>query len=201
MKRESKIRQIRYFSAVPLMIFGLLMVVLPNRSLNAVSTVFGAICSVIGLVELFLFLTEAMIRYRLIVGIAGAVLGTLFITVHNSFLTLLLQLVVGILIVVDGIYKIRLSLEIHGRGGRLWAIPLALSILMIVFGAIVIFWSEESVWLPLFFGLAIFANSVGELVVGFYNESYSGKARKQPRRPTRQVSGHGQTPAPRSRKR
>ena len=58
MKRESKIRQIRYFSAVPLMIFGLLMVVLPNRSLNAVSTVLGAICSMIGLVELFLFLTE-----------------------------------------------------------------------------------------------------------------------------------------------
>ena len=201
MKRESKIRQIRYFSAVPLMIFGLLMVVLPNRSLNAVSTVLGAICSMIGLVELFLFLTEAKIRYRLIAGIAGAVLGTLFITVHNSFLTFLLQLVVGILVVVDGIYKIRLSLEIHGRGGRLWAIPLALSILMIVFGALVIFWSEESVWLPLFFGLAIFANSAGELVVGFYNESYSGKARRQSHRPVQQARGHGQAPAPRSRKR
>lgn len=184
-KRVGKIRRIRYYSAVPLFIFGLFMVVLPGRSLSAVSTVAGAICSMIGLVELFLFLTEAKIRYRLILGVLGAVLGTLFITVRNDFVTLLLQLIIGILIIVDGIYKVRLSLEICSRGGRLWGVPLALAIVMAVMGALVIFWNEESALLPLFFGLAILFNSAGELVVGLYSEPYAARTPADRARMTR----------------
>ena len=180
MRNEGKIRQIRYFSAVPLLVFGILMLAVPSFSTETVSTVLGGIFSALGLVELFLFLTEAKIRYRLLLGVLCTVLGTVFISVHTVAVVFLVQLAVGFLVIADGMYKIRLSAELYTRGARLWFIPLALSIAIVVLGVIVIFWPAEGAFLPSLFGITILVDSVGELLIGFYNGNFKGKPAKRP---------------------
>lgn len=169
MRKEEKIHLIRYYLAVPLLVFGILMLAVPSFDVNTVCTVFGALLSVFGLAELFLFLTDAKIRYRLILGILGAVLGAVLVSVRAEFVVVLAQLLVGVFVAVDGTYKFRLSVEIFNRGARLWGAPLAISIAMVVFGILVIFWPATGSFMPSLFGIAILVDSIGELLLGLYN--------------------------------
>ena len=179
MRKGEKLRQLRFYFAIPFLVFGILMLSVPSFGVDTFCTVFGTLLSAVALTEFFLFLTEAKIRYRLIVGILGAVLGAALISVHSEFVVFLAQLLVGIFVAVDGTYKFRLSVEIFNRGARLWPIPLAVSIAMVVFGILVIFWPATGAFLPSLFGITILVDSVGELLLGFYNGNYQGRPPKK----------------------
>ena len=177
MLKEEKIYQIRFFSAFPVLVFGLLMVVVPSFTAYTVCTVVGALLSLVGLVELVLFLTEAKIRHRLLLGVLCTALGTVLISLHTTVAILIAQLLLGTFLIVDGTYKTRLSFELRARRARIWGVPLAVSLVMIVSGVCVVFWPEEGAFLPTLFGIAAMVNSVGELLIGFYNGNYSGRAK------------------------
>ena len=181
--KEGKIRQLRYFSAVPLLTFGILLLAVPSFTVQTISTVLGSIFSILGLVEMFLFLTEEKLRYRLILGLAGTLLGTLFITVYTELIVLLLQLAIGGLIIADGMYKIRLSFELMARRARLWPIPLLISAAMVILAVVVIFWPATGAFLPKLIGIALIVNSVGELLIGLYRGSYRGEDGRRRRPP------------------
>lgn len=169
MRKEGKIRRIRYCLAFPTLIFGVLMLAVPSFDTYTACKALGALLSVLGLSELFLFLTDAKIRYRLIFGILGAVFGAMLVSVRAEFVIFLTQLLIGVFVTVDGTYKFRLSVEIFNRGARLWGVPLALSIAMVVFGILVIFWPATGNFLPLLFGITILVDSAGELLLGLYH--------------------------------
>ena len=179
MRRGEKLRQLRFYIAIPFLVFGILMLAVPSFGVDTVSTVFGALLSIFGLAELFLFLTEAKIRYRLIFGILGAALGAILISFHAEFTVFIVQLLIGVFVIADGTYKFRLSVEIFNRGARLWPVPLAISIAMVVFGVLVIFWPATGSFLPTLFGIAILIDSVGELLLGMYNGNYKGGSEKK----------------------
>ena len=176
MRKEEKIHLVRCYLAVPLLVFGILMLAVPSFDVDTVCTVLGALLSGLGLSELFLFLTDAKIRYRLIFGVLGAVLGAVLVSIRAEFVVVLAQLLVGVFVAVDGTYKFRLSVEIFNRGARLWVAPLTISIAMVVFGILVIFWPATGGFMPSLFGITILVDSIGELLLGLYNGGDRKKA-------------------------
>ena len=55
MRKGEKLRQLRFYFAIPFLVFGILMLSVPSFGVDTVCTVFGTLLSAVALTEFFLF--------------------------------------------------------------------------------------------------------------------------------------------------
>lgn len=180
MARKPDPRRLRFLFAVATLIVGILFLVVPSFDASDFCKVLGAVISLLGLTELFLYITGKRYRYRLILGVLGAVLGTLFIS-FPDVLHFPAQLAIGGLAIADGTYKIRVSFEVRARRISVWPASMAISVLTLLSAILLIFWNSDAAFLVRLFAIVVLIDSVAELGTGYYRLFYKKKTSVDPR--------------------
>lgn len=133
-----KVRWVYLVSSLILVVLGILC--LANPALIA-----GALCYVAG-VLLLIFGIAKVVRYfasrsalvdSLIVGVLLAMLGFILVTRPNQVLEMIF-IFIGILVLLDGVIKMKNSFDARTAGAKDWITLLVFSIIVMGFGVIIV---------------------------------------------------------------
>ena len=142
---ESYIRRIGLLSLITsilLAIVGLCMMTQPIAWAESLMIAFGSILVLDGAIHGFTYFTiqdeYRYFSYEFAQSIIGMILGFIVVTNYQNLL-LLLPILLGIWIVLDGIFKLQIALNIRGIRNVRWGIMLLLSMTTIAIGIGIIF--------------------------------------------------------------
>lgn len=141
------------------MALGICLIIWPGISAGVLCTLVGAVLLVVGALRIGCYFQRGISalwhRWELPLGILDALLGIYFFSRPGNVL-MLLPVVVGIVIVVDSVFKLQTALELREMGLRRWWAMLALSILSIL-AAIFLIRNpfEGSVTLMIYLGISL----------------------------------------------
>lgn len=140
-KYMSKMSQ---FSIVNLLIFviiGLFLVIKPATTLSLISYILGLIILVHGIINLVRYYVNKdknnLFDFGLVLGIIEVIVSIIFIS-NPEFVASIIPLILGIWILVNGIFKLQFALNLKIAENDLWIHNLVVSIVSIVFGIVFI---------------------------------------------------------------
>lgn len=123
------------------MILGLCLVIRPGISAEVLCWLVGAVLTIAGAVRIVCYFSRGISvlwhRYELPLGLLDVLLGVYFFS-HPANVMLLLPTVVGVVVIVDSVFKLQTALELRGMGVRRWRSVFALSIVCILAGIFLI---------------------------------------------------------------
>lgn len=135
-------------TSVLLIIIGLLMAIQPISFMSTAFLMFGVALIIDGVIHCFSYFTiqdeYRYFSYELAQGVIGTILGFIII-MNNENMTVLLPILLGIYIVLDGIFRLQIALNIRGVRNTNWGVMLLLSMVTIAIGFGVIFNPSESI--------------------------------------------------------
>lgn len=127
--------------ALIVMVLGICLIVWPGISAGVLCNLFGIVLLIVGAVRILCYFQRGFSalwhRYELPLGLLDALLGVYFFTRPGNVL-LLLPVVVGIMILVDSVFKLQMALELKRALVRQWWSVLLLSIISILAAAVLI---------------------------------------------------------------
>ncbi len=127
-------------------ILGIFLIAIPEFSVSFFGILCGALLIVFGCVRLLGYFSRDLYRlafqYDLVFGILFLVLGVLLLLYPKSLLSFL-SLALGVFILSDGLFKIRIAVEAKQFGIREWWLILGAAILTGVCGGILLFCPKE----------------------------------------------------------
>lgn len=142
MKEFIKNMKISFIMAAILYIaLGIVLVIWPDITGNAVCFAFGLVLLVYGAVTIISFFIHdsrlGAFRFELVLGVVAAAIGILFLLRPDIVLSIL-PVVLGIYIIVDALLNLRRCAELNRMGYDRWWIILILSLISVVFGALIL---------------------------------------------------------------
>ncbi len=145
-------------------IVGITMIVVPDISINVIGNVLGISMIVFGLIKLIGYFSKDLYRlafqYDLEFGILLFILGIIIFVKPGNILNLIC-VALGVAIIADGLFKIKIAMESHTFGIKSWWLILALSILSCLFGLLLIFRpSEAARVVTIILGSSLFAEGI-----------------------------------------
>ncbi len=150
------------------MLLGICLIIWPDISASVLCNVVGTILLVAGALRILCYFQRGISflwhRYELPLGILDALLGIYFFS-HPTNILLLLPVVVGIVIIVDSVFKLQMSLELRAMEVQRWWLMLVLAILSIVVAIFLIrnpF--EGTMTLMIYLGISLVIDSIQSLV-------------------------------------
>lgn len=153
---------------IAVMLLGLCLMIWPGISAGVLCGLFGGVLLLVGAIRIVSYFQRGVSalwhRYELPLGLLDALLGVYFLSRPENIL-LLVPVIVGIVIVVDSVFKIQASLELRAAGVRRWWGVLVLSILSILFALLLIrnpF--EGTMTLMIYLGLSLMVDGVQSLI-------------------------------------
>lgn len=150
-------------------VIGVLFIAFPRLSVIVVSRALGIVMVVFGGIKIVGYFSKDLYRlafqYDLEFGVLLAVLGLIVLAKPSDVLNFIF-IALGIAILTDGLFKIRISLDAKKFGIESWWAILALAILTGAVGAVLMFLPKESqtvlaVWL----GISLLAEGILNLWV------------------------------------
>lgn len=124
--------------------FGLLLIIKPEATMEAITIVLGTIFIAMGILKLAEYFTrEVKEDYLLTIAIVEAIIGVIMIFASETILSAI-KIILGIWIILNGIMDLQISLEWNQIKSPYCAATIVFSILMITAG-IVILTSESLV--------------------------------------------------------
>ena len=121
--------------AAAVLVLGVCLIIWPGISAGVLCNVAGAVLAVAGAVRIICYFQRGISvlwhRFELPLGLLDALLGVYFFS-HPANVLLMLPVVMGIVILVDSVFKLQASLEMRRAGLARWWAVLVLSILSIV---------------------------------------------------------------------
>lgn len=137
-KLERAIREFRWsyiITALAFLVLGIVMVVKPTLAMNALCYLVGIVLTVYGGFNIisFLMAKERIVTFELIVGIFTAAIG-IFTLISPSSITNILQLVLGLVIIIDSLLGLKRAFALRDLDSRGWCAMLILSIAAAVLG-------------------------------------------------------------------
>jgi len=122
-------------------LLGVVMVIWPGVSALTVCIIMGVLCLVVGICELARYFSLGPVgyffRFDLALGLVGILAGMLLL-IHPAGAMTILPIAAGFYIIVDSVFAIQVSLELHRLGGRSWWCSLLLGALGAVFGFLLV---------------------------------------------------------------
>lgn len=153
---------------IAVMVLGICLIIWPGISAGVLCYLFGAVLVVAGAVRIGCYFQRGISalwhRCELPLGLLDALLGIYFFTRPANVL-LILPVIVGVVIIVDSVFKLQTSLELRSMGARRWWAILILSILSILVAIFLIrdpF--EGTMTLMVCLGISLVIDSVQSLV-------------------------------------
>lgn len=131
-----------------LCILGTVLIIFPRFSALGLGILTGILMIAFGIVKLIGYFSKDLYRlafqYDLALGILSAALGIVMLLETNKAMSFIC-VVLGILILADGLFKIQIAVDSKRFGIRLWWLILALAILTGMVGTLLVFRPSESV--------------------------------------------------------
>lgn len=167
--------------SVLLIIIAVFMVIRPASTINVIIIMFGYVLVVDGLIHFASYFTIVdeyrFFSYELAQAIIYIILG--FVVVCNvSAVAAYLPIVLGIWIVLEGIFKIQIALNIRDVRDTNWGIMLFMSLVSVALGVVLIFKPFTSFEVLIrVVGCVLLISQLIEIYDDFYIISQVGKAK------------------------
>lgn len=150
------------------MALGICLIIWPDISAGILCNLIGALLVIVGAVRIVCYFQRGISvlwhRYELPLGLLDALVGVYFFS-HPANILLLLPVIVGIIIIVDSVFKLQTSLELRAMGVRRWWVTLVLAIVSILVAIYLIrnpF--EGTMTLMVYLGISLVIDSIQGLV-------------------------------------
>ena len=131
-----KIYNISLISSILLFVFGLLMAINSEAFLKTMTIILGVILIIIGVFPIFeYFRTKGSLGagIGLISGIFSVVCGLMFLF-NEDMLMILVPVFIGVWMIINGINKIQLELQLRDDNENTWIITFVYSIIIVILG-------------------------------------------------------------------
>lgn len=131
-----KIYNISLISSILLFVFGLLMAINSEAFLKTMTIILGVILIIIGVFPIFeYFRTKGSLGagIGLISGIFSVVCGLMFLF-NEDMLMILVPVFIGVWMIINGINKIQLALQLRDDNENTWIITFIYSIIIVILG-------------------------------------------------------------------
>ena len=126
-----------FLSLIPIAL-GVLCIVKPGLILNVICYVAGGLLLGAGLIKLVQYFSgKAPQADSLVLGALFAMLGVILIFRKDEVLDLIF-IFIGVLLLLDGIVKLKNSLEAKGKGAQDWVALLVVALIVAAFGVLII---------------------------------------------------------------
>ncbi len=147
------------FAAIIEFAIGIIFVVYPKFSLHVISLAVGISFILQGIFRIVHFvkdrLPSLLAKLDLLFGIALLVLGALLLITHFQ-LDVFIGIVLAVILLINGVSKLKVALEIRKLGFRYWWITAALAALTIVIAIALLFnLSAGGIVVAVFIGLSL----------------------------------------------
>ncbi len=150
--------------SVLLCIAGILFIALPELSAAVIGVSLGIAMLVFGVVKIIGYCSKDLYRlafqYDLEFGILLLVIGVV-VLFHPAHLMALICILIGIAVLLDGLFKIRIAMDSRRFGIQSWWVILALAIITGVVGIVLVFDSVNSARiLTILLGISLLAEGI-----------------------------------------
>lgn len=133
-----KIYKMSLITSTILFLFGLFLILNAEGFIKSVSTIIGIVLLLIGVfpvIDYFRYRKQGVFAsISLVSGIFSIVCG-LMLLFNDNMLLLLIPIVIGVWMIINGINKIQIAFQIRDNNEKSWVITFIFSILIIVLGA------------------------------------------------------------------
>ena len=124
-----------------LIVFGVILFAYPVTTIATVLRVIGIgllLVGAIGIAAFFASKEETKSLRSLLVGIVEVVIGLVFLA-NPAFIASIYPVILGIVIVLDGLGSLIAALQMKKAGAQRWSLAAVLSAVTIIMGAIILF--------------------------------------------------------------
>lgn len=156
------------FSSAMLFVLGLLLVISPEAGKEVFADILGVAMIIFGIIKLIGYFSKDLFRlafqYDLAFGILITILGIITI-VRRGDIVEFLCIVLGIIILADGLFKIQMSMDAREFGIHKWWLIFSFAIITGVIGLLLVFMpAEGSLVLMRLMGIALMAEGIMSLI-------------------------------------
>lgn len=156
-------------TSILLCLIGVLFIFFPHAGAMWLGTVCGIVLVVSGVIRIMGYFSRDLYRlafqYDLEFGILLMIIGVLILLRGSGFMKLV-SIILGIMVISDGLIKIRISRDAHRFGIARWWLILLLALVTCLAGAIMIFLpAEGSMLLSIWIGVSLLSEGIMNLIV------------------------------------
>ena len=116
------------------LLLGIYLVVNPETSLVMICRILGAAMAVFGVMKIVLY----FIRFDFAVGLFCIILGALMLW-RAPALTDILSVMIGLLVLVDSVFKLQVAVDSRRMGAHSWWVTLVCTVVCLVLGILLVF--------------------------------------------------------------
>lgn len=142
MKILERIRRMELLMAIISLVLGVIMVIFPQKTMSVICYAIAGAILLYGVIDILSYFTSMSYNgnfsLTLLKGVVASVIG-IIIFIRPSYLSTFIPIVLGILLIIDGITSIQKSLFLKNNNIYFWHISMAESILTFAFGFFVLF--------------------------------------------------------------
>ncbi len=165
-----------------LCLLGILLVCLPEISLNLIGILCGALLIGFGAVRIIGYFSNDIYRlafqFDLSAGILLIALGIIMIA-RPSWLMSFICIAFGIYVFGDGLFKLQIALDARTFGLPRWWLVLALALINSALGLVLIFRpGDGGVFLTVFLGLNLISDGLLNIITALTSVKVTGKSKK-----------------------
>lgn len=141
MKILERIRRMEILMAVVSLLIGVIMVIYPQKTMSIICYAIAAAILIYGIVDIISYFTaksyDGAFSLTLLKGIIASVIG-IVIFINPKYLATFIPIVLGILLIIDGITSIQKSVFLKNNNIYFWHISMIESIITFAFGIFVL---------------------------------------------------------------
>ena len=124
------------------LLLGIYLVVNPETSLIMICRILGAAMAVFGVMKIVLYFIREVegvaIRFDFAVGLFCIILGALMLW-RAPALTDVLSVMIGLLVLVDSVFKLQVAVDSRRMGAHSWWVTLVCTVVCLVLGVLLVF--------------------------------------------------------------
>lgn len=182
MRRVKSAKWMYSISSLLLCVLGLVMIIWPALSARIVCYLFGGVMIFYGATKLWGYFSRDIYRlafqFDLALGILLCIMGLILI-LHPNAIIAVLPVVIGLIVLIDGVFKVQTAFDAKRFGLREWWLILLGAVLCIGLGLLLLSDPfEGSSWLMVLVGIALMVDGVQNLFNALYTVKVS---RRRPR--------------------
>ena len=159
-------------SSLIMCIAGIILAVKPGISIKAVCSAIGIIMIICGVIKIIGYFSNDLyslaFQHDLAFGILAAIVGLLMVFKAESIVSII-NFIVGIIVLLDGLIKIQTAVEAKKFGLEQWRAIGITALLSCILGAVLVFapFGGAAIFMRIF-GICILVEGILNLVVGVF---------------------------------
>lgn len=141
MKVLERIRRMELLMAIISLLLGIIMVIFPQKTMSVICYAIAGAILIYGVIDIISYFTsksyEGNFSLTLLRGVVASVIG-IIIFIRPAYLSTFIPIVLGILLIIDGITSIQKSVFLKNNNVYFWHISMIESILTLALGIFVL---------------------------------------------------------------